>query len=55
MAFVYHLKVQNFRGIKSLDWHGAGVRPDYGLIALNARLKSPARGARRLFPDTSTF
>lgn len=21
MAFVYHLKVQNFRGIKSLDWH----------------------------------
>jgi len=21
MAFVYHLKVQNFRGVKSLDWH----------------------------------
>jgi hypothetical protein len=32
-----------------------GVRPDYGLIALNARLKSPARGARHLSPDTSTF
>ena len=24
MAVVYHLKVQNFRGIRSLDWHTCG-------------------------------
>jgi hypothetical protein len=34
---------------------GYGVRPDYGLIALNAPLKFRARGARHLSPDTFTF
>jgi hypothetical protein len=32
-----------------------GVRPDYGLIALNAPLKFRARGARHLSPDTFNF
>ncbi len=39
----------------AMAYFAYGVRPDYGLIALNAPLKFRACGARHLSPDSLTF